>query len=205
MFQRLFSVGRLAAPAGLALGLMLGAQPVLADTELGHTGTVGPHIVSDGFAAVTCAYTYLPASDVYRLTKINVAYPSIAAVVGKSHQKVGWQAIVQRKYGGYPTSNLQWVNDFASAEMTAYTSDNSYANFQNFRHISVTVPYGPSAQNTHYAAYRVLIKMFWHTPSGGVQGTALHRHDHYYKYDSSSSPAYAALVNAKCDGYVTSV
>ena len=119
------------------------------------------------------------------------------AVTGNSHQKVGWVVIVQRKYGSIP-SNPPWQNQFTSAEMTAFTNASTYASFPNDRNITVTVPYGPNAQD-QYATYRVMIKMIWHNANGSVQGTALHRVDHYGLYDLDNDGQTPA--NGKCDAY----
>ena len=192
MFKRLFSAGRFAAPAGLVVGLLLGAQPVLADTELGHTGTVGIHSLSDtsGNPGAWCGYKLLSGPGVEKLIKLVVKPPKMKAVSGQTHQKVGWVIIVQRQAGPDGQSN-PWIDKFTSTEQTAYTSYLQNAAFAGDRTITVTVPYGVY-DTSHDAIYRVNVMMIWHNANGSVQGTALHRVGHYGLYDvsntSSSSP-----------------
>jgi hypothetical protein len=198
VFERLLGVGRLAAPLGLALGLLIGAQPVLADTEIGHTGTVGVHMLNDtSVAGVLCRYNYLSAAGKEKLVKLIVLSPNMKAVTGQTNQKVGWVVIVQRRAGATST-NPSWVNQFTSTEVTAYTSSSAWAYFQD-RQITVSVPYAWNDTN-HFANYRVNVKMIWHKANGQVQGTALHRVDHYFGYQANNVAANKTF-NGNCSAY----
>ena len=181
MFKRLLSAGRVAAPAGLALGLMLGAQPVLADTELGHTGTVGTHSLHDtaNYEGAGCHYLWNTQQDIAYLKSIDVNPPRMKAVVGNNHQTVGWQAIVQRRWGSNGTSPA-WTVTFTSVERTATTNATTNALFNQWAHINVTLPFGAAQHQSKFAQYRVVVKMIWHNSNGTTQGTAMHRVDHYF-------------------------
>ena len=175
-----FSLRGAFAVGVLTIAGALGAQPVLADTELGHTGTVGVHSIFDtaSHAGVHCEYGFNNTYQVGTLQDIYVAPPRMKAVTGNNHQTVGWRAIVQRRWGA-TGSNPAWTNTFTSVERTAVTNPTTNANFTTSAFISVTPPFPASQHATKFAQYRVIIKMIWHSSSGSIQGTAQHRVDHY--------------------------
>ncbi|MEA2676888.1 MAG: hypothetical protein QOJ81_1029, partial [Chloroflexota bacterium] len=187
MSNNRYQAGRIAAPVMVVLGLLLGAQPVLADTELGHAGTVGVHSLSDtsGNPGAWCGYKLLTAIGVEKLVKLVVKPPKMKAVNGLTNQKVGWVIIVQRQAGPNGQSN-PWIDKFTSTEQTAYTNYLQNAIFAGDRTITVTVPYGVY-DTGHDAIYRINVKLIWHKPNGTVQGTALHRVGHYGLYDVSNT------------------
>jgi hypothetical protein len=199
VFLRLSTAGRVAAPVTLILGLLLGAQPAFADTELGHTGTVGVHSLVDttNNGGAFCFYNHPYGTS--QLKSIEVTPPRMKALNGQSAQKVGWRAIVQRKFGSIYTNNA-WIDKFTSAEFTAIANDASYVSVWYPAAISVTVPYGPNAQG-QLAQYRVFVKMIWHTPNGQVQGTALHRVDHYNKNFGGWGGIPTVHQNGNCEAY----
>jgi len=164
--------------ASVTVALLVGAQPVAADTELGHTGTVGLHSLLDtpGNPGATCKYKYLSEYQIGRLKRIVVFPPRMRAVAGKDAQTVGWNFTVQRREAGLGGSG-PWENRYTSPEMTAVTDDAHNASFDQAS-VSVTTPFGPDVEDA-IALYRVHIKMFWHRPNGSVQGTAKHRVNYY--------------------------
>jgi kynureninase len=139
----------------LAILAVVVAQPVLADTELGHTGTVGVHSLRDSSSeyGASCKYRYLPAYDFGQLRRVYVFAPRVRAVTGHSSQLVGWKFTIQRRTvwldGPGP-----WKNRFTSTEQMAMTSDSAYAPFTE-RSASVDVPFGPD-ENGAAAQYRGL-------------------------------------------------
>jgi hypothetical protein len=185
MFGRGFRIWLVVA--SLAAAMVVTAQPVLADTELGHTGTVGAHSLNDTAASpgATCKYRYLPSPNVGKLVRIAVHPPKVKAVAGKNAQTVGWKFTVQRKIAGL-TGSSPWENRYTSPEMTAVTDDAHNAAFTKAS-VRVEVPFGPNAEDVA-AFYRVKVKMFWHRADDSVQGTALHRIDFYkIKLDTGGS------------------
>ena len=171
----------------LAIGVLitagaLGAQPVLADTELGHTGTVGVHSLNDtaSHPTVHCGYGFNNTYQVNNLQHIWVEPPRMKAVSGNNHQTVGWRAIVQRRWGA-TGSNPVWTDVFTSVERTAVTDASTNAAFGfNWASISVTPPFSAKYNQSQFAQYRVIVKMVWHKSNGSTQGTAMHRVDHYF-------------------------
>jgi hypothetical protein len=176
MFVR--SIRSLFVLASIGVALLLGAQPVFADTELGHTGTVGVHSLTDTASSpgAKCKYRYLSAYDYGRLKRIVVQPPNMRAVAGKSAQKVGWQFTIQRREMGLGGSS-PWEPRYTSPEMTAITSASHNATFSSAS-VGVTTPFGPDTEDAG-AIYRVNVKMIWHRPDGSVQGTARHRVNYY--------------------------
>jgi hypothetical protein len=164
---------------GLTSVMVAGVQPVLADTELGHNGTVGVHSLADTSSnpGATCKYKFLPSWDFGKLVRIFVKPPKMRAVAGKDAQTVGWTFTVQRRIFGI-TGSGPWVDRYTSPEMMAVTDDAHNATFSQSS-VSVTVPFGPGAEDV-VAVYRVKVKMFWHRANGSIQGTARHRVDYYH-------------------------
>ena len=92
-------VGSFAFVAAL-ISMALTAMPTLADTEMGHTGLVGNHVVfdgtQDGFFGVVCHYR---SNNHNKLNNIAVSAPDVYArdVTGSTDsQRVGWRIIVRR-------------------------------------------------------------------------------------------------------------
>lgn len=164
--------------ATVLLALIAGAQPVLADTPLSQTGTVGVHSLRDTASSpgANCKYKYLSAHGYGKLKKIVVMPPRMRAVAGKSAQLVGWTFTVQRRIVSLGPNN-PWENRYTSPEMTAVTDDAHNASF-SAASVPVIVPFPPDSLDVA-AFYRVHVKMFWHTANGSIQGTATHRVDYY--------------------------
>ncbi|MEA2676769.1 MAG: hypothetical protein QOJ81_910 [Chloroflexota bacterium] len=197
-FKRL----RLGVPViAVLFGLLIGIQPVLADTELGHTGTVGAHSLLDTTALPggQCAYQHLAAYDVNKLKSMVARSPRVKAVAGKSSQLVGYRVIVQRRSGSIYSNNV-WTDKFTSAEHTAMTSDTANAYFGANPSITVTVPFGPDQQDV-YAEYRIVMKLIWHNSDGSIQGTAMHRVGHYNSFKTGSQSPPQTAQPGKCPDY----
>jgi hypothetical protein len=182
----------------LAVALLGIAQPVFADTELGHTGTVGVHSLNDTSASpgAICKYHYLSSYQFGRLRRITVQPPNMMAVAGKSAQTVGWEFIVERKSLplGPPTP---WKKRYTSPEMTAVTSDSHNAAFSS-AYVGVKVPAPPGAEDGARHIYRVTVKMFWHRGDGSVMGSSRHRVDFYRIVESNGG---TGEQDSFCDGY----
>ena len=162
--------------APLLLVLTFGVQPALADTERGHTGTVGQHSLQDYFGSpgATCRYGTVPDDNDLKLRRIVVRPPLMRAVKGKTAQTVGWRFTVQRRVQGIGGAT-DWVNRYTSPEMTAITDDTHDAALSK---ASIRVrPGGRTAGGVYQ--YRVLVTMLWHRADGSVQGKARHRVDNY--------------------------
>lgn len=172
----------LIALLGVVSVLLLGIQPVLADTERGHSGTVGAHSLNDsmGDPGATCKYKYNSYYQAGRLKHIYVDPPNIMAVAGKSAQTVGWTFTVQRRIYSVFGPPSVWSNRYTSPEMTDVTSDSANASF-SAADVSVDTPFGPGTEDA-FAVYRVMVNMYWHRANGSVQGNAKHRVDFYYSY-----------------------
>jgi hypothetical protein len=158
----------------LAVAMLVIAQPVLADTELGHTGTVGVHSLSDtsGNPGTTAKYKYNSSDGFGWLKRLFVKPPNMRAVAGKNAQKVGWLFTVERKICGIGGCDI-WRLRYTSPEMTAVTDDTHNAAFSEAT-VGVTVPCGHNCADAG-ATYRVTVKMIWHRANDSVQGTARHR------------------------------
>ncbi len=172
-------LSRAVAFACLVAGLLLATAPVaLADTELGHKGTVGIHSLVDSASSpgATCKYKYLSKYDYGKLKRIFVQPPRMRAVAGMNAQTVGWKFTVQRRIISI-VGATRWKKTYTSPQMKAVTDDAHNAAF-NTASVAVRVPFGPEAQDA-FAIYRVTVKMFWHRGNGSVQGKARHRVEFY--------------------------
>ncbi len=167
------------ALATVGIAVLAVAPPVFADTELGHSGTVGVHSLTDTAASpgAIAKYRYRSADGFGWLKRLFVQPPNVRAVAGRNAQKVGWLFTVERKICGLKGCD-RWRLRYTSPEMTAITDDASNAAFSQAS-VSVTVPCGPNCADAG-AIYRVVVKMIWHRPNGNVQGTARHR-VYYYR------------------------
>jgi hypothetical protein len=164
--------------SSMALGIaatILGVSPVAADTELGHTGQVGTHSLSetylDGGAKCTYRTTFEGSGSHWsRLRRIDVRPPRMKAI--SAQQRVGWRFIVQRSEDDGP-----WEATYRSPIQKATASSNANAAFSPMG-IKVIVP-APSSQFDNHHLYRVVVKMFWYRPGGSQQGSARHLVDYY--------------------------
>lgn len=171
-------IGRQLSPA-LLIGMLIAAmavQPVLANHELGHRGTVGFHALVDTQASpgATCTYRELEPIGGYwegYLRRISVAPPRMRAIAAP--QKVGWQFTVQRKES-FEGASTAWYETYTSPWQNATTNSTSDASFTS---MSVRV-FGANSTDGSYS-YRVLVKMRWYRANGTTQGTAIHKVDNY--------------------------
>lgn len=165
------------------LALALGAGPVAADFEWGHSGNVGRHTLVDSMetASVRCNYKTVSETDepddwyVWRgkLTRLEVRPPKVRSILGK--QLVGWRFIVQRALNPTSTFNDPWQTTYRSAIQVATATDTRNARFTPM-YVRLSVP---PASEERIHAYRVLIKMFWYRADGTTQGTAKHLLSYY--------------------------
>lgn len=169
------SRGRLSSalwPLGLSLVLLLPtAGPVAADTELGHTGTVGNHNLSDIEKApgVTCKHGKRSG----RLLEMVVAPPTVYASSGVFYQQVGWRFVIQRR----AAPKKPWKQFHASPIEKGGAYAPYWAIFPA-RSASLTLP----AADTKQTRYRVIVVMFWYGEDGKQVGRARHLVDWYGPY-----------------------
>ena len=149
--------------------------PVAAQTEIGHTGTVGFHTLRDTEArpGATCTYTQRDGSYFWEgdLTRIGVRPPRMRAAMG--NQQVGWRFVVQRR--AWDGEFGPWKNKFFSPiqwDVTDTTHDASFT----WMGVDVDVPTSNPDEPPEYL-YRVRVKMFWRNASGDTTGMAVHEVD----------------------------
>ncbi len=170
--------GTISAIAGLAV-TALAIGPVLADEELGHTGSVGFHALRDsanGGGAI-CSYKRLnPSPGGYsyeaKLKWIDVRPPKVRAISGT--QEVGWRFMVERVR---QVANATWVLRYTSPIQRDVTNASTNAQFTK-RGINVVLNTTSADDGPEYE-YRVKVKMFWYRANGTVQGTATHLVSNY--------------------------
>jgi hypothetical protein len=189
----------LANPIALVAAIvatLLVTQPVLAETPLGTTGTVGSHSLNDTSTSnpgATCGYRYDSTDDVWLINKITVRAPNMKAVAGSCAQKVGGSYIVQRRIYGPVGRPGPWLLRYTSPTFTKVTSDKTNAAL-TAKSVPVRVSFGVGAGYE----YRVIVTMVWYRASGGVQGTAKSRVDYYtesFGSTSTSSKGHCSWMN----------
>jgi len=159
--------------ATIAVAALGATQPAFA-YELGHTGTVGVHSLTDTSSnpGAIGRYRWYSSDGVGYLNRFYVNPPKMRAVAGRTNQTVGWLYKVERKMCGFMGCGA-WTLRFTSVEMTAVTDDAHNASFSQAT-ASVTVPCGHNCYDA-FARYRITVKMIWHRPDGSVQGTVRNR------------------------------
>ncbi len=158
-----------------AITALAAAQPALAYTELGTTGTVGQHSLLDthGTPGGACKYKFSSFQGAWKLKKIYVEPPLVRAVPGQGTERVGWKFKVQRQiYSIFLPHPLPWKTRYTSPIFTAYTNSSTDAAFSEAS-VKVKVPFGYGEDA--FAAYRVIVKIYWYKPNGHILGTATER------------------------------
>src|SRR4051812_5036717 len=155
--------------ATVAVAALAATQPALAATELGHTGTVGAHSLTDSAAspAATGKYRYYASDNLGWLKRFWVNPPNMRAVAGRSGQTVGWKFTVERQDCGFFGCG-RWHATYTSPEMTAVTDDAHDASFAQAS-VRVRVPCGHNCEDLA-SRYRITEKLIWHRPDGSKQG-----------------------------------
>src|SRR5688572_30596368 len=128
----LFSFRRASFSATIAfVALVLSGGAVLADTEAGHTGDVGAHMLRDTLdkPGVTCRYedTQTPGVPL-TLTTFKVKPPKVWArdvTAGLDRQKVGWRFIVEQNR----FDSAGWMTFYRSPIQKAPASEVDFAAF----------------------------------------------------------------------------
>ncbi len=177
---------RAALIGGTAISALAIAQPAMAYTELGTTGTVGKHSLSDTEVnpGATCRYDFSSANGAFKLKHISVLAPGMRAVPGMGIEKVAWSFTVQRRiisFGGVEP----WDDRYTSPKFKSSTDSHHHAQFdQGSEGVKVVVPYQAGADAS--AEYRVIVNLFWYKTDGTtVLGTATDRVDWYYPDQSN--------------------
>jgi hypothetical protein len=165
-------VRRFGLPATAISLVLLLALPagVLADTELGHRGRVGPHKLRDTSAnpGVTCFY-----DDSGDLRGVGVRPPRVLArnVTNEvDAQRASWQFVVQRR----ANPDADWKGFARSSLQSARAWDNAPAKFA-----AMAIRFKrPASDDPLLTEYRVIVRMFWWR-GGEVVGAARHLEDWY--------------------------
>lgn len=153
----------LAAVAAFALLLAPGA--VSADTELGETGKVGPHLLVDTPMSPGARCDYAVVKGGLRFAQMEVQPPVVYPARGRARQKVAWTVRLQRKRadgGGWRT---KLVTDALVRRATAAAP----AAFE-----STWVSWSTGAE----LRWRVVVDIEWRHLGVAVGGSR-HRVDHY--------------------------
>jgi len=184
-----------ALPVAL-VGALLLIGPVAADTELGTTGQVGAHSLSDTDAngGAKCSYVTTSQGETFhnwQLRRLDVRPPRMRAISGQ--QTVGWRFIVDRS----TDDEGPWTTTFRSRIQKRTTSTSSNAAFSTMG-VKVNVP------STDDFYYRIRVKMFWFTPKGGHQGTSTHSID-FYRVQNDAGPVRPGDHRGVCYGNEASV
>jgi hypothetical protein len=166
------SVRRVGLPAtALSLVLLLSVPAgVLADTELGHRGRVGRHMLRDTAErpGVTCFY-----DDSGELRGVGVRPPRVLArnVTDEvDQQRVSWQFVVQRR----ANPDADWKVFARSSMQSARAWDNEPARFAAMAIRLLR----PASDDPLLTEYRVIVRMLWWR-GGDVVGVARHMEDWY--------------------------
>lgn len=193
----------LAIVSGILLAV-LGAGPVLADLEQGHTGTVGFHELRDGSnGGAICRFEeVVPSPGNYQyeaeLKWMDVRPPKMKAIAGE--QRVGWRFIVQRRdFAGGPLGD--WFVVYRSSVQKATTDPTTNAAF-TLMGARINVP-GDFYDDLPASGFRVLVKMFWYDVGGSIQGTATHLVERYkavYGNDDGTHPT-ISIDRQPCEGW----
>jgi hypothetical protein len=158
---------------------VVGAGPVLADLEQGHTGTVGFHELRDtSTAGAVCRYEEIkpsPSGVDYEaeLKWIDVRPPKIRAISGQ--QRVGWRFIIERR--DFDGTLGPWVVKYKSAVQRDVTTSTKNASFAMMG-VRVNVP-ANNSDEPPFSGFRVHVKMFWYHADGSIQGSAKHLVERY--------------------------
>lgn len=160
--------------ATVSIAALAATQPVLAEIELSHTGTVGAHSLTDtpSHPAAFGKYRWYDSDNLGWLKRFYVNAPKMKAVAGKTSQVVGWLFIVERKDCGFFGCN-PWHVTYTSPETTAITDD-SHSPGWGQASVDVHVPCGHNCEDLA-SSYRITEKLIWHRPNGSTQGTVRYR------------------------------
>lgn len=171
------NVTRLALIALSAMAALVMAQPALAYTDLGTTGTTGAHSLTDTSSSpgTGCVYKFSTGMGIWKLKHMYVQPPNVKAAPGHGMEQVAWQFTVQREivsFGGISP----WKDRYTSPKFYATTDSTHNAGFAE-ESVGVTVPFDFGADAS--ANYRVLVKVFWYDKHSAVIGTDTMRDDWY--------------------------
>ena len=174
------------------LSLQALAGPALADTELGHTGPVGPHrlrmdTLADfqaGRGGATCYY-YSTTDSEPPMSQLTVRFPRVLArntTSGTDSRVVGWRPKLQRQQ-----LDGTWALVLALPVQRKIATDASAAPFTALSFSASQIP--------DTGRLRVVVDMLWYKPGatvsagGTIEGVARHRVDYYhwlYRYEEGT-------------------
>jgi hypothetical protein len=191
-------IARMSLLIGSAFAALAIAQPAMAYTELGTTGTTGAHKLTDTSSSpgVICEYKYSASDELSKLKHIDVLPPKVKGITGHGNEQVAWRFIVQRQISGFGGPG-PWKNRYTSPKWFATTDSAHNAPFLD-EGVNVTVPFDSGGDAV--AVYRVIVKAFWYDAHGNVIGTATMRDDWYR---SVQPPDQAVTRHHECYDYET--
>lgn len=162
------------AVAAFAALTLAAGQPVVADTPLGHTGTVGAHSLTDTSSTpgTRCDYKFSSGLGLGKLKSMTVKPPNMSPV--RTKQIVGWQFTIQRRFVGSSTG--PWKQVYHSITQTTSIGGGDSGGFTSMT-APISLPANEGATGEHF--YRVIVKMFWYHADSSVMGTARNRVDFY--------------------------
>jgi len=158
------------AVGAFAILATIGSQTVFADTELGDTGKVGTHSLTDTHSTpgAKCHYN---SND--KLKAIEARPPNMAAFAGRTNQVVGWRFTVERRLNLGP-----WKQVAKSVQQTTSVGGSGDAGGFSSMTVPITLPANEGMNGEH--EFRVVVKMFWYAKDDQtVNGTSRHRVDFY--------------------------
>jgi hypothetical protein len=163
------------AGGALLAAAVVVAQPAFADTELGDSGDVGAHSLTDTHSTpgVRCDYHFNSGSGLGRLTSMTVKPPNMDLSPDKSHQTIGWSFSIQRRRQG--EQDTVWKQVYKSPLQSTSIGGGDSGGFSSMS-TDITVPANEGATGIHQ--YRVVVKMRWYG-AAGVIGSSRHRADFY--------------------------
>lgn len=171
------NLGRIPYAAAISvLALLLSGTTALADTELGHTGKVGAHMLRDTLdtPGMECHYQARPEPQIGEdLVSFTVRAPKVFArnkTSGLDRGRVGWRFIIDQapNNAGQPGA---WTRFYKSRVWKANATDSQFASFSS-KNASPTI-------GSADLFFRVRIKMFWYRGDGSTVGKAVHLVDYY--------------------------
>ena len=178
------------AVAAFAALTLAAGQPVLADTPLGHTGTVGAHSLTDTHSTPGAKCHYEGGGvGVGFIDSIKVRPPNMSPV--RTKQIAGWQFTVERRFVGSSTG--PWKQVYHSVIQTTSIGGGDSGGFTSMT-APISVPSNEGTTGEHF--FRVIVKMFWYHADSSVMGTARNRVDFYREIKGNL----AATFDGSCGG-----
>jgi hypothetical protein len=153
----------------LALALALSVAGVaLADAPVGHSGSTGPHSLTDSPESAGARCDYDNNLNVFRVRVMPPTMFARSRTSGRDQQWVGWRVELR-----YRPVDGAWRTIQTSSVVKVRAWDDTPAALRA-RSVTVAHPVGSGD-------YRVIVRMTWYKPDSSSvwQGTARHAVEHY--------------------------